>query len=66
MTCGLPSRATAAHTQPAMGMAAMPSIELPPPSALLTAFSSVLPNATKLLVIVIDFVSHFLNIALAS
>jgi hypothetical protein len=66
MTCGLPSRATAAHTQPAMGMAAIPSIELPPPSDLLTAFSSVLPYAMKLLDIVIDTVSHFLNTALAS
>ena len=66
MTCGLPSRTTAAHTQPAMGMAAIPSIELPPPSALLTAFSPVLPYAMKLLDIVIDTVSHFLNNALAS
>jgi hypothetical protein len=66
MTCGLPSRATAVHTQPAMGMAAIPLIELPPPSALLTAFSSVLPYAMKLLDMVIDTVSHFLNVALAS
>ena len=66
MTCGLPSRATAAHTQPEMGMAAIPSIELPPSSALLTAFSPVLPYAMKLPDIVIDFVSHFLNTALAS
>ena len=66
MTCGLPSRATAAHTQPAMGMAAIPSTELPLPSALLTAFSSVLPYAMKLLDIVIHFVSHFLNNALES
>ncbi len=66
MTCGRPSRATAAHTQPAMGMAAIPSIELPPPSALLTAFSPVLPYAMKLPDIVIDTVSHFLNTALAS
>ena len=66
MTCGRPSRATAAHTQPAMGMAAIPSIDLPPPSALLTAFSPVLPYAMKLLDIVIDTVSHFLNTALAS
>jgi hypothetical protein len=49
-----------------MGMAAIPSIELPPPSALLTAFSSVLPYAMKLLDIVIDTVSHVLNTALAS
>ena len=63
MTCGLPSRATAAHTQPAMGMAAIPSID---PSTLLTAFSPVLPYAMKLLDIVIDTVSHFLNTALAS
>jgi hypothetical protein len=47
-------------------MAAIPSIELSPPSALLMAFSSVLPYATKLLVIVIDIVSHFLKTALAS
>ena len=60
------ARATAAHTQPAMGMAAIPSIELPPPSALLTAFSPVLPYAMKLPDIVIDTVSHFLNTALAS
>jgi hypothetical protein len=67
MTCGLPNpRAIAAHTQPAMGMAAIPSAELPPPSALLTAFSPVLPYAMKLLDIAIDFVSHFLNNALAS
>jgi hypothetical protein len=65
-TCGLPSRETAAHAQPATGMAAIPSIELSPPSALLMAFSSVLPYATKLLVIVIDIVSHFLKTALAS
>jgi hypothetical protein len=49
-----------------MGMAAIPSIGMPPPSALLTAFSPVLPYAMKLLDIVIDFVSHFLNNALAS
>jgi hypothetical protein len=66
MTCGLPSRATAAHTQPAMGMAAIPSIDLPPPSALLKAFSPVLPYAMKLLAIVMHTVSHFLNNALAS
>ena len=66
MTCGLPSRATAAHTQPAMGMAAIPSIEPPPPSALLTAFSPVPPYAMKLLDIVMYTVSHFLNSALAS
>jgi hypothetical protein len=67
MTCGLPSRATAAHTQPAMGMAAViPSAELHPPSALLTAFSSVLPYAMKLLDIEMYTVSHFLNNALVS
>ncbi len=66
MTCGRPSRATASHTQPAMGMAAIPLVKLLPPSALLTAFSSVLPYAMKLLDIVIDTVSHFLNTALAS
>ena len=49
-----------------MGMAAIPPAELPPPSALLTAFSPVLPHAMKLLDIVIDTVSHFLNTALAS
>ncbi len=49
-----------------MGMAAFPSVELPPPSALPTAFFPVLPYAMKLLDIVIDFVSHFLNAALAS
>ena len=49
-----------------MGMAAIPSIELPFLSALLTAFSPVLPYAMKLLDIVIDTVSHFLNTALAS
>ena len=66
MTCGRPSRATASHTQPAMGMAAIPSIELPPPSALLTAFSPVLPYAMKLPDIVIDTMSHFWNTALAT
>jgi hypothetical protein len=66
MTCGLPSRTTALHAQPAMGMAVFPSQILPPPSALLTALSAVLPYAKKLLVIVIDTVSHFLNNALAS
>ena len=66
MTCGLPSRATAAHTQPAMGITVFPSQKLPPPSALLTAFSPVLPYAMKLPDIVIDTVSHFLNTALAS
>jgi hypothetical protein len=49
-----------------MGMAAIPSAELPPPSALLTACSSVLPYAMQLLDIAIDTVSHFLNTALAS
>jgi hypothetical protein len=49
-----------------MGMAAIPSIELHLPSALLTAFSLVLPYAMKLRDIVIDTVSHFLNTALAS
>jgi hypothetical protein len=49
-----------------MGMAAIPSTELLPPSALLTAFSPVLPYAMKLPDIVIDTVSHFLNTALAS
>ena len=65
-TCGLPSRATAVHTQPAMGKTACPSSELPLPSALLTAFSLVLPYANKLLDIVINTLSHFLNNALAS
>jgi hypothetical protein len=66
MTCGLPSRATAAHMQPAIGITVFPSQKLPPPSALLMAFSPVLPYAKKLRDIVIDTVSHFLNTALAS
>ena len=66
MTCGLPSRATAVHTQPAMGMTAYPSAELPAPSALLTALSSVLPYAMKLLAIAMYTVSHFLKTAWAS
>lgn len=68
MTCGLLSPATAVHqhTQPAMGMTAYPSAELPPPSALLTALSSVLPYAIKLLDIVMYTVCHFLNNAVAS
>jgi hypothetical protein len=49
-----------------MGMIACPSAELPPPSALLTALSPVLPYAMKLLVIVMHTVSHFLKTALAS
>ncbi len=49
-----------------MGITVIPSAELPPTSALLTAFSPVLPYAIKLLDIVIDTVSHFMNTALAS
>jgi hypothetical protein len=64
MTCGLPSRATAVHTQPAMGMAVFP--KQPPAIALLTALSLVLPYAMKLLVIVMYTVSHVLKSALAS
>jgi hypothetical protein len=54
MTCILPSWATAAETQPAMGKilcAAVAESSLFP-TALLTVFSSVLPNANRLLPIV--------------
>ena len=64
MTCGLPSRVTAVHRQPAVDMAVFPL--LPPLSALLMALSLVLPYAMKLLVIVMYTVSHFLKTAWAS
>ena len=66
MACGLPSCAAAVHTQPAVGMTVCASAELPRPSALLAAFSSVLPYAIKLPATVMNTLSHFLNRALAS
>jgi hypothetical protein len=54
MTCILPSCATAAETQPAMGTTLCAAVdERSPPTALLMALSSVLPNANRLLPIVI-------------
>jgi hypothetical protein len=62
----LPSRATAEHEQPKMGITALALDGLACPRALPTALSYVSPYAKKLQLIAMNTRSHFLNNALAS